>query len=33
MYAKGNVVPGMAAPGASVAPPPSETLPPSMPQR
>jgi hypothetical protein len=33
MYAKGNVVPGMGTPGASVAPPPSETPPPSMPQR
>jgi hypothetical protein len=33
MYAKGNVVPGMGTPGASVAPPPSETSPPSMPQR
>jgi hypothetical protein len=33
MYAKGNVVPGMGTPGASVPPPPSETPPPSMPQR
>jgi hypothetical protein len=33
MYAKGNVVPGMGTPGASVPPPPSETLPPSVPQR
>jgi hypothetical protein len=33
MYAKGNVVPGMGSPGASVAPPPSETPPPSIPQR
>ena len=33
MYAKGNVVPGMGTPGASGVPPPSETSPPSMPQR
>jgi hypothetical protein len=33
MYAKGNVVPGMEAPGASAAPPSSGTPPPSMPQR
>jgi hypothetical protein len=33
MYAKGNVVPGMGIPGASVAPPSSETPPPSTPQR
>ena len=33
MYAKGNVVPGMGASGASVAPPPSGTPPPDMPQR
>ena len=33
MYAKGNVVPGMGAPGASATPPPSETPPPSIPPR
>jgi hypothetical protein len=33
MYAKGNVVPGMGTPGVSVPPSPSETPPPSMPQR
>jgi hypothetical protein len=33
MYAKGNVVPGMGTPGASVDPPPSETPPLSMPPR
>ena len=33
MYAKGNVVPGMGASGASGAPPPSGTPPPDMPQR
>jgi hypothetical protein len=33
MYAKGNVVPGMGTPGATVPPPPSGTPPPSVPQR
>ena len=33
MYAKGNVVPGVVAPGANVAPPPLRTPPPSTPQR
>ena len=33
MYAKGNVVPGMGTSGATAPPPPSETPPPSMPQR
>jgi hypothetical protein len=33
MYAKGNVVPGAGAPGASVVPPPPGTPPPGVPQR
>ena len=33
MYAKGNVVPGVVAPGASVAPPPLGTPSPGTPQR
>jgi hypothetical protein len=33
MYAKGNVVPGVVAPGASVTPPPLGTLSPGTPQR
>ena len=33
MYAKGNVVPGVLAPGSSVAPPPTGTPPPGTPQR
>ena len=33
MYAKGNVVPGVVAPGVSVAPPPLETPSPGTPQR
>ena len=33
MYAKGNVVPGVVAPGSSVVPPPPGTPPPGTPQR
>jgi hypothetical protein len=33
MYAKGNMVPGAGAPGASVVPPPPGTPPPGVPQR
>jgi hypothetical protein len=33
MYAKGNVVPGVVAPGTSGVPPPPGTPPPSTPQR
>jgi hypothetical protein len=33
MYAKGNVVPGVVAPGASIAPPPPGTPSPDTPQR